>query len=42
MSFPASVKSLVEPRIDMDLIARIALTLVAFYVASYVLSVVPS
>lgn len=37
---PASVKSLVEPRIDMDLIARIALTLVAFYVASYVLSVV--
>lgn len=37
---PASVKSLVEPGIDMDLVARIALTLVSFYVASYILTVV--
>lgn len=37
---PASVKSLVEPGIDMDLVARISLTLVSFYVASYILTVV--
>lgn len=37
---PASVQSLVEPGIDMDLVARIALTLVSFYVASYILTVV--
>lgn len=37
---PASVKGLVEPGIDMDLVARIAMTLVVFYIASYVLSVV--
>lgn len=37
---PASVKSLVEPGIDMDLVARISLTLVSFYAASYILTVV--
>ena len=37
---PASVKGLVEPGIDMDLVVRIALTLVGFYAASYVLTVV--
>ncbi len=37
---PAPVKSLVEPGIDMDLVARISLTLVSFYVASYILTVV--
>lgn len=37
---PASVKSLVEPGIDMDLVARISITLVSFYAASYILTVV--
>ena len=36
---PASVKGLVEPGIDMGLVCRVALTLVSFYVASYLLTV---
>lgn len=36
---PASVKGLVEPGIDMGLVCRVALTLVGFYVASYLLTV---
>ena len=36
---PASVKGLVEPGVDMGLVCRVALTLVSFYVASYLLTV---
>ena len=36
---PASVKGLVEPGIDMGFVCRVALTLVSFYVASYLLTV---
>ncbi len=37
---PASVKQLVEPGIDMQFVTGLGLTLVAFYVASYLLSAV--
>lgn len=36
---PTSVKGLVEPGIDMGFVCRVALTLVSFYVASYLLTV---
>nr|WP_222705678.1 ABC transporter ATP-binding protein [Collinsella sp. BA40] len=36
---PASVKGLVEPGIDMGFVCHVALTLVSFYVASYLLTV---
>ena len=36
---PASVKGLVEPGIDMGFVCRVALALVSFYVASYLLTV---
>ena len=38
-SLPKSVKSLVEPGIDMELVLGTATVLIGFYVASYVLSV---
>ncbi len=36
---PTSVKGLVEPGIDMGFVCRVALTLVSFYAASYLLTV---
>lgn len=39
-TLPASVKQLVEPGIDMQFVTGLGLTLMAFYVASYLLSAV--
>ena len=38
-NLPKSVKSLVEPGIDMELVLGTATVLIGFYIASYVLSV---